>query len=268
MGNLNWFQKLRLRAIETLAYWQGRVNTSDLVSRFGVSRVSALQDIHRYLELAPGNLVYRGKDRAYVSTKAFKNRLTKGDIDEWLALEPAASEYVEKPHFNIPPQFAHLLVQAIRQQSGVSIIYRSIEHPKGASRLIFPHTLVDSGFRWHVRAWCCLRNDFRDFNLSRMVTVLPVENSRPANTGMAHDELWNQKVTIRLKANPSMSSLERKLIESEFGMTHGELRITTRAALVMYTLQTYQVDTVQDSNVYKQRLVLVKRSEIEKYLWN
>src|SRR5690606_2371692 len=132
----------------------------------------------------------------------------------------------------------------------------------------FPHTLVDSGFRWHVRAFCGLRKDFRDFNLSRMVSVHPVTDLAPLKSDKLHDKLWNKKVAIRLKANPAMSPQERGLIESEFGMTHGELKIISRGALVMYTLQAYQVDSGQDENVYRQRLVVVKRSEIERYLWS
>ncbi len=40
---------LRLRAIELLAYWEGRLVTNKLVAWFGVSRQQASSDIRRYL---------------------------------------------------------------------------------------------------------------------------------------------------------------------------------------------------------------------------
>jgi len=68
-------------------------------------------------------------------------------------------------------------------------------------------------------------------------------------------------------ANPAMSESERSLIEAEFGMIGHRLNITARAALVMYTLQAYQVDTSLDKNIYKQRLVLVNHDEVAPFLW-
>ena len=51
-------------------------------------------------------------------------------------------------------------------------------------------------------------------------------------------------------------------------MKRKQLKITTRAALVMYTLQAYQVDLNLDKNeIYKQRLVLVDQEALSSYLF-
>lgn len=39
---------------------------------------------------------------------------------------------------------------------------------QSGERVIFPHALIHAGTRWHVRAWCTLRQGYRDFNLSRI----------------------------------------------------------------------------------------------------
>lgn len=267
MNEISWYQKARLRAIETLAFWRGRINSRDLIERFGVSRVVALGDIHRYMKQAPGNLIYRKSEKAYIATSIFKNQFTLGVIDEWMALDSSLCEYVEKPQFEIKPELTRPLIQAIRKGACVSIMYRSMEHPSGTERLLFPHTLVYSGFRWHLRAWCCLREDFRDFNLSRISSVTSLNRPTPPKSLPSEDLLWNEMVGIQLVANPRMSEQERSLIEAEFGMVKRQLRVTTRAALVMYTLQAYQVDPDQDDNIYKQRLVLTNRDEITPFLW-
>ncbi|MEW8523830.1 MAG: WYL domain-containing protein [Candidatus Thiodiazotropha endolucinida] len=267
MSKISWYQKARLRAIETLAFWRGRINSRDLTETFGISRVVALGDIHRYMEQAPGNLIYRRSDKAYFATSIFKNQFTSGVIDEWMTLDSSLCEYVEKPQFEIKPELARPLIQAIHKGTGVTVMYRSMEHPGGTERSLFPHTLVYSGFRWHVRAWCCVRKGFRDFNLSRISRVTPLSEEPPPESVPNQDELWNMMVDIRFMANPGMSEQERSLIEAEFSMVKGQLKITTRASLAMYTLQAYQVDPDQEHDIYKQRLVLANPDDIAPFLW-
>ena len=267
MGEISWYQKARLRTIETLAFWRGRINSRDLTERFGISRVVALGDIHRYMEQAPGNLIYRKSDKAYFATSIFQNQFTSGVIDEWMTLDASLCEYVDKPQFEIKPELARPLIQAIHKGTGVSVVYRSMEHPDGTERSLFPHTLVYSGFRWHIRAWCCVRKDFRDFNLSRVSGVTALNEAPPPEAAPDQDELWNMVVDIHFMANPGMNEHERSLIEAEFGMVKGLLKVNTRAALVMYTLQAYQVDPDQEQAVYKQRLVLANPDNIAPFLW-
>ena len=74
-------------------------------------------------------------------------------------------------------------------------------------------------------------------------------------------------VDIHFMANPDMNERERSLVETEFGMANGILKVNTRAALVMYTLHAYQVDADQEQGAYKQRLVLANREDIAPFLW-
>jgi len=267
MGELSWYRKARLRTIETIAFWRGRINTSDLTEIFGISRVAAQGDIHRYMELSPGNLIYRKSEKAYFATSIFKNLITSGGIDEWMALDSSHCQYVEKPQFAIKPELARPLIHAIRKGTGVTVVYHSMEHPDGTERSLYPHTLVYSGFRWHIRAWCCVREEFRDFNVSRTSRVDPLNGGIPSEAVPDRDELWNQMVDINLIPNPGLNQQERSLIEAEFGMRLSQLKINTRAALVMYTLQAYQVDPDQEQDIYKQRLVLANSDDIASYFW-
>lgn len=267
MSKTTWCQKTRLRAIETLAFWRGRVNSRDLMETFGVSRVVALRDIHNYMDHVPGNLDYKKSDKAFLATNMFQKQFTAGAINEWIALDSKLCEYVEKPQFEINPELARPLIMAIHKRTGVVVSYRSMEHPSGSERSLFPHTLVYSGFRWHIRAWCCVRCEFRDFNLSRISNVHASSDAAPSGSHPKNDVLWNKMVDIKLIANSEMTKQERALIESEFGMTNNYLKLTTRAALIMYTLQAYQVDPSRDDDIYKQRLVVSNLEEIESFLW-
>mgnify|MGYP000072932630 CR=1 FL=1 len=267
MSEITWYQHARLRAIETISFWQGKINTRDIMEIFGVSRVIAQSDIHRYMERAAGNLIYQRSEKAYFVTNLFKNKITSGGIEEWVALDPTLSEYVEKPQFSIKTEITRPLIQAINKGVGISIKYRSMEHPDGSERVLFPHILVYTGFRWHVRAWCSVRNEFRDFNLARISEARPSDLIISPEIAQSDDLLWNKKVEILLRANPGLSKEEQLLIEFEFNMVNKKLKVISRAALVMYTLQAYQVDPSNYEEGYKQRLVLDNRDDITHYLW-
>jgi predicted DNA-binding transcriptional regulator YafY len=265
MNKKNWFQQARLQAIETLSYWRGHINTTDIIKQFGISRVAALGDLRRYTQLAPGNLVYSATEKAFIATSIFKHQLTRGSIDEWMAIEPQFSEHVAKPQFDILPEIARPLIDAIDAKTGTSIHYRSMEHPGGTERVIFPHKIVYSGFRWHIRAWCDRRKDFRDFNLSRISSVVATNRPQPAEAEEDRDVAWTTMVTIKLCANPELEDRERSLIETEYGMSKGVLNVESRAAMLEYTLQAYQIG--MSAHGYKSRLTIANPEEIADYRW-
>jgi predicted DNA-binding transcriptional regulator YafY len=275
MGDLSWFQQARLRAVESLAYWAGRVNASDLMAIFRVSRLIAQRDIKGYLNLAPGNLSYNGTERAYLATSIFKPVLTRGDIEEYLTLGHGASagvettylEHVAMPRFHLRPEVTRIVLTAVRQGCALRLRYRSLDHPTGLDRTLYPHTLVYSGFRWHMRAYCVRRAEFRDFNLARIADLPALVEGKMEAAKPHNDVSWHQNVMIRLAPNPALSTAEQGLIESEFSI-FSELKIQSRAALVPYILMAYQVETADTvAKPRKNRLVLVNESELREFIW-
>ena len=111
-------------------------------------------------------------------------------------------------------------------------------NPKPADRVISPHTLVYTGFRWHVRAYCHKRKAFRDFLLSRIDACSGVESKSAPS--IDEDSLWQETVTLMLVPNARLNEDQKKLVEKDFGMTKGRLKVTVRKALAHYTLQRYQ----------------------------
>ncbi len=76
---------LRLRAIELLAYWEGRLITNRLMAWFGISRQQASSDIKRYISVHnPDSLVHDPAVKGYVPRAGFQPVLTKGHINEYL----------------------------------------------------------------------------------------------------------------------------------------------------------------------------------------
>lgn len=274
---LTWAQRTRLQAIETLAYWVGRVNTSDIIDRFGVSRMIAHRDIKQYINLAPGNLSYSQSEKTYLVTSIFKLHLTSGVINDYLFLEEQNNSgslnglvtIIQPPAFDLDPAVIRPVFRAIQTNSGVDIHYRSLSHPDGMDRGLFPHRLVNTGFRWHVRAYCDARQDFRDFNLSRIVTSEKSATKRPSSGAAELDNDWNTMVKLVIKPNPLLSKDEINLLEKEFSMKRGSMTVMSRGSLVPYTLQSYQIDPKAPSkaNPRQHRLILDNESELSDYLW-
>lgn len=52
----------------------------------------------------------------------------------------------------VAPETFAAVVQAMRKGIGLQLVYRSMNHPTGTDRLVFPHALVRVPRRWHMRA--------------------------------------------------------------------------------------------------------------------
>lgn len=67
----------------------------------------------------------------------------------------------------------HTIVNALFQQAPISITYYSPHSKKRTERIVLPLHLVQYMGSWHLIAFCSLRNDMRDFALSRIRSIAP-----------------------------------------------------------------------------------------------
>jgi predicted DNA-binding transcriptional regulator YafY len=254
--------RLRMRAVELIAYWEGRLITNQLTEYFGVTRQQASADIKRYnAEFNKDSLIHDPAVKGYVPKPDFKPQLTTGHINEYLDMISGLVSQstslvlmtddnlaaVKLPERAVKPDVVRVIIKACRQKQSIEICYASMTNPQWASRVISPHTVVYSGFRWHVRAYCHKRNEFRDFVLSRIQGV-PVVVDVP---------------------NPMLSSAQKKLVEVDYFMKGGRLELEIKKALVQYTLQRYQVDTTgrKTDRPEESPLVSENMDDIKKYLF-
>tara|TARA_R110001592_G_scaffold249128_1_gene511577 strand:+ start:2949 stop:3851 length:903 start_codon:yes stop_codon:yes gene_type:complete len=275
---------LRLKAIELLAYWEGRLVTPKLVSWFGISRQQASNDIKRYLaEHNPGSLIHDPSVKAYVPTAGFQPVLTSGHVNEYMnligdfnnesmacTLETDANLVsVQLPDRSVRPEVVREVLRACRSNTSIKILYASMSNPSWHERVISPHTLVYTGFRWHVRAYCHLKNEFRDFLLSR-IDRTPQVNSAEA-PAISNDNDWNEMVMITLIPNEKLDSKLKALVERDFSLPDGRLQVSVRKALAHYTLQRYQAaissEDAIDPKKYPLQLIESDRKKISPYLF-
>jgi len=130
--------------------------------------------------------------------------------------------------------------RAIYNQYAISIDYRSLSSGK-TQREIVPHSLIDNGLRWHVRAFDRLKQQFSDFVINRIEQPRLVENRAVSDKeSKIADQLWNQFVALQLAPHPSLCYPET--IAHEYGIVDGELTLSVRVAVAGYVLRRWNVD--------------------------
>jgi predicted DNA-binding transcriptional regulator YafY len=279
---LRWDLLLRYRLIEVIALWEGRLTTNHLMRAFGIGRQQASKDINRYLAaFAPDNLTYDRFLKGYRPTATFRPVFTRGVADEYLQMMHAREDLacsfetlavreldtavLRAPSRDLRPEVLKPVLQACRERKRVEIEYASLAHPRPEYRVIQPHTVVHTGYRWHVRAWCEQNSGYRDFVLSR-ISDRP-ELILPAEHGPEDDLAWQTPVTLRIVPDPRLNPAQQRVIARDYGMVKGELAITTRGALVSYTLQLLRLDDGDaERPPQAQQIVVANRSEMAHWL--
>ena len=278
-----WDLLLRYRYIETIALWEGRLTTGHLTRCFGIGRQQASRDINTYArEIAPGNIEYDKYLKGYRPAAEFRPRVTRGTADEYLhlmtrheqlmgvfeslPLTTANVEQLSPPTRDISAAVLRPLIQAARQGRRLEVDYVSLQHPDREGRIIVPHTLVFTGFRWHVRAWCEKNRGYRDFVLSRFRGEAELLGSSEHSAG--DDRAWQTHIDVVVAPDPRLTPAQREVIEVDFGMTDGELRLQTRAILASYLLKLLQLEPgTRNDNPLAQQIVLANHDDIAVHLF-
>jgi predicted DNA-binding transcriptional regulator YafY len=278
-----WDLLLRYRFIETLVLWEGRLTTTHLCDTFGIGRQQASKDINNYIrEVGPGNLEYDKYLKGYKPTDSFTPRVTQGLADEYLhlmarnnelmnvfeslSLAVANVEVLSLPVRDVKPEVLRPIMLAARQQKRLEVDYVSVNNPNREGRIIVPHTLVYTGLRWHVRAWCEKNQAYRDFVLSRFRDIPEVMDD--SEHGVDGDDQWNTRVTIRITPDPRLTEVQQEVIEVDYGMTGGALEIETRGKLVPYVLRSLHIDPDSSADAANAQQIVVKnRDELASWLF-
>ncbi|AQT59710.1 YafY family protein [Cellvibrio sp. PSBB023] len=272
----------RFQLLELLAYWEGRVNAKDLESYFKLSRQQSSADINRYKQQLPNNLHYCTSHKAYLPTATFTPRYISTRPDEYLhwfhsghlstgerqlpVYGISLSENLQLPARKIAPEIMRGLVAAMRQQKRIDVDYVSLNNPNREGRTIAPHSFINTGLRWHLRAWCEKSEDYRDFVLSRFRGV-PLLRDKTQHT-TEQDYGWNTLVTIILQPDPRLSPAKCEVLENDYQMQNGQLHITTKGCLVQYLLREMQVSTkMLDGTPEAQQLICVNLLDIKEWLF-
>jgi predicted DNA-binding transcriptional regulator YafY len=273
----------RYRLIEIVALWEGKLNAGHLIDYFGIGRQQASKDINEYLQsIGPNNLIYNASLKGYEPSSSFIPKVTSGDADEYLHLihrnndlvntfeeMTLGFDYTHKlplPTYRIRPEVLRQIVKACREKSRLEVDYRSINAPNKDGRIIVPHSIVHSGMRWHVRAFCEKNQDYRDFVLTRFYGEPECIGSSSQN--IEKDDAWNTKVNVCFTPDERLSLEQQKIVANDYGMTDNSLLIQVRGALVQYLLQMMRIDmNVIAADPRAQQVVIQNMDAVKQWLF-
>lgn len=245
-------QRERLWQIDFLTRFRGQVTRQDLVQRFGIALSNATRDFALYRQLVPDNLDYDHSDKVYRRTDHFQSlfaydrehTLQTLTLGQGLGLEACAQPILvdAAPTLNQPDlEILAAVSRAIYAGKALSIAYVSISSG-GTTREIVPHSLVNTGLRWHTRAYCRTHAEFRDFVLTRITAVDEAAAAvNCAVESIAHDPDWQRIVSLELIPHPRVAYA--RAIELDYGLASGQsIKRSVRAATAAYLLRRWGVD--------------------------
>jgi predicted DNA-binding transcriptional regulator YafY len=112
-----------------------------------------------------------GIDREHKSAMFKIRSILRNSEKEYLEtiennMEVIRNRYLPEPSGDV--SFLHQLIDAIANRQVLDLAYFALHSEELSRRFIEPVGIFFSNSRWHLIAWCRLRNDYRDFRLDRI----------------------------------------------------------------------------------------------------
>jgi hypothetical protein len=247
----------RLRYIELCSWWVGTIQRAMIQERFGISTAQASGDIQAYLEKNPGSIEYNKNLKQYVTTSEMKMVLGKPVLEEALRIfvggeidfasqnenrQNAVTQKIDilgLPIRTAPGEVLQKVFRAFYHKKAIPVHYFSVHRGEAIWRTIEPYAFGFDGQRWHVRAFCQERMDFRDFVLGRIEKV--GEQSDPKHSNQK-DLDWETEEILSFAPADHLNDSQRRAIEMDYNMENGILEMKVRRALKHYLLRSLYVE--------------------------
>lgn len=259
LADLTQPQRDRLAFVELRVRFIGEIRRQDLVTRFGIQSAAATRDLAVYKDLSSGNIDYDSKAKSYVLRDNFRPLFDFAPerVVSWLTRGFGDGEPVRLRTWvasEVPSRLTHpdldvlaAVTRAIHQQCPLAVEYYSISSGR-TDREIVPFALIDTGLRWHVRAFDRKTQEFRDFVITRIKNPRVLRSSPVAAHEFNDQDIqWNRIVELELVPHPDQPRPE--ITEMDYSMREGRLKMKLRAAVAGYILRKWSVDCSPDHSL-------------------
>lgn len=260
--SLSHAQRERLAYVDFRLYFFGEIGRPDLIERFGVAPAGATRDLALYREIASQNITFDGSNKIYRIGQAFFPLFDHSSQRVLSALALGFGDGVngatqpllpcESPTALSNPRMDVLapVCRAIHAKRPVTIRYHSMSSGE-SERVIVPFALVDTGLRWHVRAFDRKSGEFRDFVVTRIEAPTLLDEEPQASERPDNDIQWTRIVELDFVPHPRLERPE--IIKMDYGMTDGSIRMRVRAAVAGYMLLRWSVDCSPDHRLKEEQ---------------
>jgi len=268
----------RLHLMELLLRWEGQIGNARLRQMLGLSSIRASQWLREFRESQPNWTQWNSITRSFNATSEFYRDKHEDDsvsLAKYLSLVglPATTDSESQhvvaafPDITTPsPYVFAILSSASRMGRAVEVTYRSMRDPAPHKRIISPHSIIRAGRRWHVRAYCELNKQFRDYTLGRISHAVLLD--RPAGSLIGDDKDWATEVPVRLIAHPGLSQEQQAVICFEYFKDTSSRTTACRVPLVNYYIQDVRAAVdIETQRPPEYQLAIGNVKEIKKWLF-
>lgn len=244
--DLKHAQRERLEYLDMLFFWEGAATRASLIARFGISNPQAAIDFRIYLEKADAaDIKYNAKSKKYLAGSEFIRLAGVPDVNELTTLigGSGCQMYDVLPDLQRSQNMRVFvpLYRAMRANQSVEIFYQSMRDPEPTKRMISPTRFASDGVRVHVRAWCFLRQEYRDFIPARIDPDRSFQKSTPTECA-PFDKDWNANAILTLAPHRRLTPAQKKVVRIEFGFKEDFMEVTVRKALEFYTKRRWGLE--------------------------
>lgn len=258
-----------LSFIERTLFWEGSISIKYLMESFNLNAESANSFILEYITLVKQNIdsVNSTQETFFPNNRDFTFVYPENNYDN--ILKTSATEnfpFFEKlPIINSVYDkdiLRELLRALFKRDKVLTIRYQSLNSEIPEERKIVPYNLSYVRNRYHIRAFCLKKQDFRDFVLSRIITISNVSSykSKPV-----YDKENSEEVKVVIKPHSMLSQMQKMCTEIEFGMENGKRVFTVKKSMLIYLLDDLRVG----KDYYKPPFTVLELDniqEVTKYL--
>jgi len=276
LSSLTWAIKQRFEFIELMLFWEGFLNRSNLSDQFKISTPQASSDIQKYLSLMPDNMIYNKNLKRYEISDSFNPVIYKpthesllNNIklfhDKVIQNTPFSENIINIHEFiptlerNIPIDKFKMIFDAIKFKKSLDISYQSLNDPEPILREVFPIKIVHNGSTWHFRAYCKLREGYRDFLFPRTLIVSSTNNTLDT---FPEDAEWDTYVKLTIIPHKQLSKSQQQMIETDFQMESGKLILKIRKAFLFIFKRNYCFDIQDQVEPARQQIYLLSEEQL------
>lgn len=262
--------KLYVKYILLKTYWESEISRKDLIGVFNVSEKQASNYLAEVRKEYPNAITYDVSLKRYIPGVNIEKSLPSMDFQEYLNIHSnsGVQTYNILPSKPLIPVYLYRLInKAINLEFAIQFKYHSLNSSSAKERKVYPHSLINSGYRWHIRGWEEESQKFKDYALSRIeLEGARLVEKQDKRSNIAQDSAWNNEVGIFLIPNPSLSAEKRKIIALDFNMRDGILSVFCKEALMLYTLNSYLVTDFSEKPTTNQLLAIGNLNSVFKFL--
>jgi len=255
--------------IERTLFWEGCLTSKYLADNFNLTLANAEIYLSDYIKKNPENVdkTFSDSSKIMPNDTSFEFVYSENNFDNILTtFTEINTPFLERLPVLQPVFDKEILKKVVRAMNNrkqvLTIRYQSLNSGIPEERNIIPYSIYYVRGRYHLRGYCLSKEGFRDFVLSRIISIVTTSSYKGASI---RDIESSEYVSVIVKPHTDLSDMQKMCTEIEFGMKDEQREIKIKKSLLIYLLDELRVG----KDYYRPPftvLELVNKSEVNEIL--